>query len=519
MTLALLAGLFLIVSTSRGENLASCAKTWCPAGKECRIVERCFEHDCQVGTTCLDTTISLTLSNETCKYDAPVLRSNSGGALLEITCGGTLGPSCPVGTTCQEPAGVCCTGEPKAEVGSCPFPATTQYYMAKGECTSFCRHDQECPGFQRCCRTGLGCDACMDPEPLTTCETFICNPGNHCVMTENTCMSYPCLAAPTCLADKAGTCPVMDKRTNCPSECKVDSHCQGDLKCCSAGGCSICVSPSFAAPSPFLVSTSSPPAPPPTVSGGQDPPSPNAVNPAFPSPGPTSNLLDTFLPSGPTLSRPTSDNPSTSGSPSTFNSLFPASPAPGASLTSGVPGPFSNMMTQWRSLLSGSPGVTTSGTGGTGLTLGSTSTSSGSTNPYSSMLSMLGSSANSGSGTNSFSTMMQNAQKLMSSIQQGVSPLGSSSSQGNLVEGSSMPTINNYIRMQPSPMGTNSLFGGGANSGSFGTGGGLGLGQYPPPTQPSASPSSPWGSPANTPPNGGMKCGMSCMMMFAMMPS
>ncbi|MCK5801662.1 MAG: molybdate ABC transporter substrate-binding protein [Lentisphaeria bacterium] len=43
--------------------------------------------------------------------------------------------------------------------------------------------------------------------------------------------------------DKAGACPVQDARTLCAHQCKVDTHCQGDKKCCSAGGCNVCASP------------------------------------------------------------------------------------------------------------------------------------------------------------------------------------------------------------------------------------------------------------------------------------
>ena len=47
----------------------------------------------------------------------------------------------------------------------------------------------------------------------------------------------------TVTADKPGTCPALDKRTLCADQCKADSHCQGDKKCCNADGCNVCVSP------------------------------------------------------------------------------------------------------------------------------------------------------------------------------------------------------------------------------------------------------------------------------------
>ena len=78
----------------------------------------------------------------------------------------------------------------------------------------------------------------------------------------------------TVTADKPGTCPAQDKRTLCADQCTADSHCQGDKKCCNAGGCNVCVSPApSATDSPAAFTLNSDFA---GLSGGQSP-----VNDAF----------------------------------------------------------------------------------------------------------------------------------------------------------------------------------------------------------------------------------------------
>ena len=51
------------------------------------------------------------LSNYQCEFDDPVLRSVDGAPAEELTCGANNINTCPAGTACMEPAGVCCTGQ------------------------------------------------------------------------------------------------------------------------------------------------------------------------------------------------------------------------------------------------------------------------------------------------------------------------------------------------------------------------------------------------------------------------
>ncbi|KAK7107272.1 probable serine/threonine-protein kinase DDB_G0272282 [Littorina saxatilis] len=252
-----LSALVLVALISKASGQATCANTICSGSKQCRIIERCTGGDCQVGTICVEfLELPLTRSNYQCAFDDPVMRVTDGGSLNEISCGGNSLTTCPTGTSCVDPPGVCCTGASKG-VGTCP--SNKPYFnVLKGGCSTFCRHDQECPGYQLCCSTGVGCRTCMDPSPRVTCETHQCNPGTHCMMAESTCTSYPCFAAPKCVADKAGTCPMLGMQSTCVDQCQVDSHCEGDKKCCSRGGCNVCISPSSSTPTP------APPPPPPT---------------------------------------------------------------------------------------------------------------------------------------------------------------------------------------------------------------------------------------------------------------
>ncbi|PVD28784.1 hypothetical protein C0Q70_11379 [Pomacea canaliculata] len=187
-----------------------------------------------------------------CPYDDPILRSLDGGALVEIKCGSS-NPlnTCPEGTESLSLHTRCHLIT--ENTGQCP--ATREnYFQTNGGCRTFCRHDQECPGYKRCCATGIGCNHCMDPVPALTCETKACDAGFHCLMSGGNCTSYPCLAEPVCIADKIGDCPVLPGMSICEHVCLVDTHCPGDQKCCSAGACHVCVSPAL------YTTTSLPPA-------------------------------------------------------------------------------------------------------------------------------------------------------------------------------------------------------------------------------------------------------------------
>ncbi|KAL8573536.1 hypothetical protein ACOMHN_047807 [Nucella lapillus] len=231
-----------LVTQSRGQNLASCANTDCGPSKVCRIIERCWGSDCQVGTMCANAADFPMSAVSKCQFEQPLLYSKNGGNISEIQCSlGSVTSQCPAGTTCVGAHGACCTGANKT-VGACPSKPEN-YYLSHGECKVFCQHDQHCPGFERCCDTGTGCFTCMKPVPVNNCETEICGPGSHCVMNATECMQYPCFSKPTCVPNKAGECPLLPKQVSCADQCKVDSHCPDDKKCCNAGGCSVCVAP------------------------------------------------------------------------------------------------------------------------------------------------------------------------------------------------------------------------------------------------------------------------------------
>ncbi|XP_076467149.1 uncharacterized protein LOC143298231 [Babylonia areolata] len=482
-----------VLGQARGENLPSCVNTNC-GSKDCRIIQRCWGKDCQVGTTCLaPQDVPMGAAPGACLYDSPLLQSVDGGVLSEIQCSAAaIDQQCPVGTTCQD-SGVCCTGAPKNE-WACPSKPS-QYYQARGDCKTFCRHDQECPGFQRCCDTGVGCSACMDTVPLANCETHSCSLGYHCVMSENDCLEYPCFASPTCIMDKVGECPALDQQVACTDQCQVDSHCLGDKKCCSAGGCNVCVSPGFTPISSSSTSSSATPTPNFSDFGGLDGSGGSgsssgtgfgefggSASSSSSSSSSSSFQLPTTTPSSgfPDMSGFLSGGGGSSSSGSGSTGSMTASGDSGGTMQGGF-GDFTGLSSSSSSSSSSSPSISLSGSG-------SGSTSTGTTNPFSSMLDAMKTlqSVQSGGGTSSTAMMdaLKNLQsgtmsgagtstmmsKLLSQMSSGSSGVGSTSPFNNML--SNLNSLNggsSGSTLSLNPLSSLSGLGGG----SGGSGGGL----------------------------------------------
>lgn len=91
------------------------------------------------------------------------------------------------------------------------------------------------------------CPSCECRDP---CDGVSCVDGQECRTVEVSCEGEYCPPVPACLPRKPGQCPFLIPPGNdgsstdfCDYECRSDYHCEGDMRCCSNGCGTQCVSP------------------------------------------------------------------------------------------------------------------------------------------------------------------------------------------------------------------------------------------------------------------------------------
>lgn len=105
----------------------------------------------------------------------------------------------------------------------------------------------------------MGCDYGFILDPETKCPTCECRDpcdgvscpdSQECRLVEVSCEGEYCPAVPACLPRKPGQCPFLvppgtegSSIDSCEYECRSDSHCEGQKRCCSNGCGTQCVQP------------------------------------------------------------------------------------------------------------------------------------------------------------------------------------------------------------------------------------------------------------------------------------
>jgi len=124
--------------------------------------------------------------------------------------------------------------------GRCP---AIPLIPVKGNCKNECKYDSECAGILRCCNNGCA-NVCMKPDFKLTCEDI----AETCLATEE-CIDYAerdaeCVETTPkpgrCLAIPAGPLSCSGDKAD---QCKFDSQCPGNQRCCSDGCNNVCVVP------------------------------------------------------------------------------------------------------------------------------------------------------------------------------------------------------------------------------------------------------------------------------------
>ncbi|OXA42656.1 Nidogen-2 [Folsomia candida] len=156
------------------ECLNFCSKVKCPSGEECEVVEPpCSTSPCPPVPSCKQPRSLDSL----CPFGAPLTIPELGSPFL---CGsGPSGPPCPAAFQCNVGAGndygVCCAANKNFDKpGTCPVVGVTldnkdDQEEADKACPAGCRHDLDCPDFDKCCFT-QGCGKqCSKPANTTAC--------------------------------------------------------------------------------------------------------------------------------------------------------------------------------------------------------------------------------------------------------------------------------------------------------------------------------------------------------------
>lgn len=107
------------------------------------------------------------------------------------------------------------------------------------------------------CRMGCDYGFVIDPETQCptcqcrdSCDGIQCEDSQECRTVEVSCEDSYCPSVPVCFPKKQGQCPFLvppageeDSEDACAFECRSDSHCFGNKKCCSNGCGTVCVEP------------------------------------------------------------------------------------------------------------------------------------------------------------------------------------------------------------------------------------------------------------------------------------
>ncbi|KAI0240897.1 hypothetical protein LSAT2_005924 [Lamellibrachia satsuma] len=168
---------------------------------------------------------------------------------------------------------VCGPPVPVRKPGLCPFVPFPDIFVRPDKCPPPCKDDTDCPEKQKCCKTPNGCKLCRNPvfpvkkpgkclKIVTPYPPFPCVAPRHrcrhdgdCPGTEKCCRSWFCgprVCGPPVPVRKPGLCPfvlfghISVRPNKCPPPCKDDTDCPEKQKCCNApNGCKICRNPVF----------------------------------------------------------------------------------------------------------------------------------------------------------------------------------------------------------------------------------------------------------------------------------
>lgn len=106
------------------------------------------------------------------------------------------------------------------KIGTCPDSEPVQFITFLHPCVDLCDADNDCPGLQICCSNGCA----------RTCH----NPILGKLTDDRVLLDL----------EKTGYCPASNTLGGvCDEECELDTHCKGNLKCCSNGCGLVCTAP------------------------------------------------------------------------------------------------------------------------------------------------------------------------------------------------------------------------------------------------------------------------------------
>jgi hypothetical protein len=123
----------------------------------------------------------------------------------------------------------------------------------------FCSLRQSLECLDLTCR--MGCDygfflsaetQCPTCECRDPCDNVSCPENQECRTVEVSCEGEYCPPVPACLPRKPGQCPFLvppgtdgSDLNLCEYECRSDTHCEGNKRCCTNGCGTQCVEPQF----------------------------------------------------------------------------------------------------------------------------------------------------------------------------------------------------------------------------------------------------------------------------------
>lgn len=195
-----------------------CADAKCPEGQLCQMEPvNCGEEWCPAIPKCVPKGSARSLWSICPSGNLPFLEEGDDPLLCDV-----MAPSdtCPANHVCisvRNDTAVCCPlseGEAKSRTqekeGICPAVKSWEV----GTCADECSIDDDCPGPQKCCRSGCGASVCRDPEGSL---------------------------------GKPGQCPYLrpSSEPSCDNKCSSDYNCPLEEKCCSNGCGSQCTRPLF----------------------------------------------------------------------------------------------------------------------------------------------------------------------------------------------------------------------------------------------------------------------------------
>lgn len=104
-----------------------------------------------------------------------------------------------------------------------------------GNCTKYCKIDNDCKGRMKCC--SIGCSSFCQDVCSGTCKGVTCDEGKECQLVGG------CAQCVTSDKEKPGKCRNWQGSGPCLKNCAKDYDCPSNRKCCSVGCGKICTEP------------------------------------------------------------------------------------------------------------------------------------------------------------------------------------------------------------------------------------------------------------------------------------